>query len=323
MILSDAEKKALVLIDNYSNQGDIISSTDSNQKDYYLKMPFLFDTVQKQVAQVKKIVKAFKISHNKPCNQLYSPRHQFDIVSHVQNIDVIYSAVGSLAYYFEVDDVATIYIEENTTGTTWVTLSTISNTLLAGQFTPYSGFIVASDVLNNIRIRFSGSYSYNARNIALYNVAFSSLSRIPAYQNYVLYTMPTDFYQLTKVVLKGQTNEGESYQYTSDFYWEQRNIIAINWFDVGEYSVEYAAFPADITSTTPDTQALENSPDAQECYPFFVASRLLSNEQGKMNVSNTLYAIYQNMLANLDTKIANAPSSIENTFFSTLHRKLF
>ena len=326
MTLGDAEKKALVLIDSYSNQGSLIEDSDSNQQDYLLKMPFLFDTVQKQVAQVKKIIKAYKISHDKPANILQSPLYQFDLVQRKQGTDLTYQAVGALAYYFEVDDTATVYIEEcaDPVSGVWTVLSTISNTTNPGQFTAYKGFIQAQDATDEIRIRFSGDYAYNARNIALYDYAFSSSDRIPAYQRYVLYTMPSDFFQLNKVVLKGQRDNGQSYQYTEDFYWEQRNIIAINWFNVGEYSVEYAAFPEDITKDTLTTYELENTPDAQECYPFFVASQLLQNEQGKRNVANSLFAIYQGMLSNLDTKTANAPDFIENTFFSgTGFHKLF
>jgi hypothetical protein len=246
-------------------------------------------------------------------------------VQHVQATDLIYSAAGSLAYYFEVDDVATVYIEECTdpVNLVWTPLTTISNTLTPGQFTAYSGFITAQNSADNIRIRFSGAYTYNARNIALYNNAFSDITRIPAYQRYVLYTMPTDFYMLNKVVLKGETKNDQSYMDTNDYYWEQRNVIAISWFDVGEYTVEYAAFPADLTISTPTTYALENTADAQECYPFFVASQLLSSQSGKINISNTLFAIFQNMLANLDNKIANAPNMVKNTFFSNSVPKLF
>ena len=325
MTLQDGINKALVLIDSYSNQGDIMSPTDSNQMDYILKMPFLFDTAQKQVAQQKKIIKAYKISHDKPANQLQSPKHQFDLVQRIQGADLTYQATGSLAYYFEVDDVATAYIEECTdpVNNVWATLTTISNILNAGQFTPYKGFIAAQNASHNIRIRFSGLFAYNVRNIALYNYAFSSVDRVPAYQRYVPYTMPTDFFQLNKVILKGQKNNDQSYRLSPDIRWEQRNIIAINWFDVGEYSVEYAAFPVDITVSTLMTYALENTPDAQECYPYFVASRLLSNEQGKRNVSVELFTIYQNMLSNLDTKIANAPNMVQNTFFNGSRPHIF
>lgn len=326
MTLQDGINKALVLIDSYSNQGDITEANDSNQKDYILKMPFLFDTAQKQVAQQKKIIKAFKISHDKPTNQLQNPAYQFDIVQRMQGTDLIYQATGSLAYYFEVDDVADIRIEECTdpVNGVWTVLQTISNTLNAGQFTAYKGLIQTQNTANNIRIRFSGDYAYNVRNIALYNYAFSSIDRIPAYQRYALYTMPVDFFQLNKVVLKGQYNNGQSYEYTTDFYWEQRNVIAISWFEVGEYSIEYSAFPADITNATLMTYDLENTPDAQECYPFFVASQLLANEQGKRNVSVTLYTIFQNMLANLDNRTANAPGMVKNTFFNgTGTHKLF
>ena len=326
MTLGDAEKKALVLIDSYSNQGSLIESTDSNQQDYLLKMPFLFDTVQKQVAQVKKIIKSYKISHDKPANILQGSTSQFDLVQRKQGADLIYQAVGALAYYFEVDDVATIYIEECTdaVNNVWTALSTISNTLNAGQFTAYKGFIAASNSGDIIRIRFSGPTAYTVRNIALYDYAFSSADRIPAYQKYVLYTMPTDFFQLSRVIMKGQQECGQSYQYTADYYWEQRNILAVNWFDVGEYSIEYAAFPADITADTPTTYEFENTPDAQECYPFFVASQLLQNEQGKRAVATTLFSLYQGMLANLDNKTANAPGFVQNTFFNgSAVRKLF
>lgn len=315
MNLAQGRNKVFMLIDSYSRSGTVLDQNSPKQKDYTYKIPYLFDTAQKQVATIKKIVKAKKISHNMPVNVLQSPLYQFDIVQYT-GTDQIYAAPGTAkAYYFEVDDVATVYIEEQTSTGVWTILKTITNTLTnAGVFTAYKGLITPSVSTNQVRIRFSGTTGYNHRNRALFNFPFSDASRVPDYKKYVLYTMPSDFYQLNKVVLKGQIVNSQPYENTADFYWEQRNIIAINYHNVGEYSIEYFAYPTTIDSTTLDTYEFEVDPEAQEALPFFVASQLLLNENN--TAGDRLLAIYNNMLANLDTRITNGANAVQNALFS-------
>lgn len=303
-----------MLIDSYSKSGTILDQNGTKQKDYTYKIPLFLDQAQKLVATIKKIVKAKPISHNMPCNILQSPLYQHDIVQHLTS-DQTYQATGATAYFFEVDDVATVYIEEQINGV-WTVLSTLSNTLInAGQFTPFKGLIMANSPTNAIRIRFSGASGYNHRNRALFNFPFSDVSRIPNYERYVLYTMPDDFYQLNKVILKGNIANSQPYENTCDFFWEKKNIIAIGYYNVAEYSIEYFAYPSDITTATDNDYEFEIDTDAQEALPYYAAAQLMLKEDN--NVGDRLLAMYNNILANLDTKISNGPVGVQNSLFSS------
>ena len=198
------------------------------------------------------------------------------------------------------------------------------NNLLAdaGSFKAYKGIISPFNATNDIRIRFIGNTLYNHRNRALWVEKFSDITRVPDYNRYVLYSMGTDFYQLNKVILKGQILNSQPYENTADFYWEKRNVIAIGWYNVGEYSVEYFSYPADIVANTPDNTEFEIDIEAQEIIPFYAAAMLLINENNV--VGDRLLNEYNVKLANLDTKITPGANSVENTMFTGGgFRKLF
>lgn len=315
MNLAQVKDKITKLINNYSTSGSLIPSTDANQLDYSLRYNSLIDIAQKEIATVKKIHKEKKISQNPIPTQLPNPAYSFDIVQHLDS-DIVYSTIGTKAYTFKVDNIATIYVEEEINGV-WTVLETINHTTPVEQFTEYKNLITASDSANKIRLRFSGLYPYNLRDVAMFKYAFPTASAIPKYQRYNLYTMPDDFYQLNKVVLKGNMANSQPYMNTADFYWEKRNIIAINYYNVGEYSIFYFAYPTTVTDTTLDTYDLEVDIEAQEAIPYYVVAHVLMDETG---LYSTLLGIYQNKLANLDTKISNGPNIVENTMFSTTNR---
>ena len=314
MNIGTARTKTFMLIDSYSRSGVLLDPNDTKQKDYTLKMPFFFDMAQKQIATVKKIVKTKRISHAMPVNKLTSPLYQFDIVQNYGD-DQIYQVSGTAnAYYFEVDDVCQVLIEEEILGV-WTTLVTINNVLAdAGSFKAFKGILSPSNATNNIRIRFIGNTLYNHRNRALWLEKFSDVSRVPDYNRYVLYPVGADFYQLNKVILKGQLTNSQPYENTADFFWEKRNVIAIGWYNVGEYSVEYFAFPTDITASTTDATEFEVDIDAQELIPFYTAAMLLVNENNV--VGDRMLNEFNVKLSNLDTKITPGANSVENTMFT-------
>lgn len=318
MNLTQADDKVVKLINYHSISGNVIDALDPNGLDYRLRFRVHYDTAQKEIASTaKKIKKTHKISQNYIPNQL--PGETFDIVQHLAT-DVICSAEGSRAYSFKVDNAATIYIEEEIAGV-WTLLTTITHTTPVGYFTEYKGLITASSVANNIRLRFSGNYTYNIRDRALFAYSFTSAGTVPQYQRYTLYTMPTDFFQLNKVIFKGNPSAGFNYNPTADFYWEKRNVIAINYYNVGEYTIDYNAYPTTIDDTTIATTEFEIDIEAQEAIPFYVAAHMMLDENG--NINNKLYTMYQGKVTNLDDKVSNGATSISNTLFTSTTEKLF
>lgn len=316
MNLGQVKDKTTKLINNYSNNGNLISPLDPNQLDYSLRYNSLIDIAQKEIAQIKKIHREKRISQNPIPTLLESPLYQFDVEQHL-NVDLIYTGKGAKAYYFEVDNQAEIYIEEEIGGV-WVILQMISHSSPVGEYTAYKGLINSSG--GNVRMRFSGNYVYNIRNRALYGYDFPTDDDVPDFTRYKRYFMPDDFYQLNKVILDGNVRESKTYHNTSDFFWEQRNVIALNYFNSGEYRIFYYAYPQNIDDDTDDSYELEVDIEAQEAIPYYVAAHVLMDET---NLYTTLLTIYNNKLMNLDGKIANPPNAIENTMFSTLSDKLF
>lgn len=315
MNLLTAKTKTFMLIDSYSRSGVFLDPNGAKQKDYTLKMPLYFDMAQKQISTVKKIVTNMKISHAMPMNKLISPLYQFDIVQNDGTDQIYQLSEAANAYYFEVDDVCQVLIEEETSTDVWTVLKTINNPLAnAGKFTAYKGILSPSDESNSVRVRFIGGTVYNHRNRALWGEKFSDISRVPNYKRYVLYTVGPRFYQLNKVVLKGQLVNSQPYENTSDFYWEKRDTIAIGWYNVGEYSIEYFAYPTDITASTPDTTEFEVDIEAQELIPFYAASMCVLSEDNV--IGDRLLNEFNVKLANLDTKITPGANSVANTMFT-------
>lgn len=317
MNLGTIKRKALMLMAEYSVNGNLILSSDGNQLDYTLRMNEFIDDCQKEIAKFRKINAVKRITRNPIPNQL-GLLQGFDIRQHLSSDDEAMVAKGSKAYYFEIDNVADVYIEEEINGV-WTLLETINHTTPKGEFTAYKGLITASDTSNNIKVRFSGSYPYNIRNRALYAYTFPTVADIPNYIPYVNYDMPSDFFMLNKVV---QRTDPRQYKNLSDFYWEGKKTFVVNYYLTGSFDIFYYKFPVAIDNSTSDSYELEIDEEAQDLVPYYVASFAIREEDE--NAANTLYSIYQNKLVNLPSNVATGAHVVDNTLFSgTPSTKLF
>ena len=312
MTLLDAKEKTRKLLNDWSEDGTLIVATVGTTKDYTLRMPSLFDIAQKQIATVKKIVKSKRISQYLPDNQL-TTAYPFDVVPYT-GTEIDYEAVGSLAYNFEVDGAATIKVQEETATDVWTTLTTVTHTTPVGEFTAYNGLITASDTAHSIRLQFTGSYAYNIRNVALWNVAFASASVVPDYAEYIVYAMPTDFWKLNRVFLNGQQETDDSNIQTPNFYWVDKTSFAVRYDVRGEYTIEYFAYPTTIDDDTLDTYSFEIDMDAEDGVCEYAAAQILLDSNS--NKAAQYMTQYQNRLYNLDTVVNPAPRQVRQTFFS-------
>ena len=316
MNVGTAKTKAFQLIDLYSRSGILLDPNGTKQKDYTLKMPLFFDIAQKKIATIKKIVKQMKIAHVMPVNKLSNPLMQFDIVQN-KGVDQIYETTDAGGYTFDVDDVCTVTIEEEI-ASVWTVIATINHSANPGEFTTYKGIL---NTTNKVRMVFKAGTKYNHRNRAIYGERFSSVDRVPAYEEWVLYEVGPRFYQLNKVILKGQVMDSRQYEQTADFHWEQRNVIALNWHHVGEYVIEYFAYPMDLSLSTADSYEFEVDTEAQEAIPFYAAAQVLLNENNV--VGDRLMNEFNIMLANLNPKIANGANFVSNSLFQNPQNRLF
>jgi hypothetical protein len=301
--LGTAKEKAIQLINEYSNNGNLIS--DATNADYKLRMNNLADMAQKEIAQFLKIHAVYQISQN-PIKSQFGLLQGFDIVQHLDT-DLIYEAVGSQAYYFEVDNVADIYIEENVSGV-WTNLVTINNTTKK-QFTAYKGLLTPFSTSNTVRMRFSGSYPYNLRNRALYAYSFPVASDVPDYKPYVKYDMPADFMELNKVV---HITDPRVYKQMVDFYWEGKKTFVANYYHTGSFDIHYYKYPTDITSATLDSYTFEIDTEAQELIPYYIGGHIVLDENPA--VAATLLNLYQQKLANLDANVNIGVTNITDVY---------
>lgn len=291
MNLGEAKKKALSLMAEYSVDG--VVTPDGENADYLNRMNRFADIAQKEIAQVKKIHAVYPISHNtiKPLQGLLQG---FDLKQYIPGNDLIDTYPGVKSFYFEVDNLGDIYIEENVNGV-WTPLITINNTV-KGVFTAYKGNILASNPFNQVRLRFSGDYVYNVRNKALYAYAFPTDADVQEYRPYVKYQMPSDFMELQKVIQEG---DPRVYKEMIAFYWEGKRTFVLNYYDVGSFSIHYYRYPTDITLSTTDDYEFEVDTEAQELIPFFMAARAIIDENQTLGIQ--LLNEYQVKLSRLFT----------------------
>lgn len=260
MNLGDARASVIKLIKEYSNSGTVI--TDGQNADYLLSMNTFLDKAQREVATTEKHIKKRHDVSNYPIEPLIGEwmTKQFLLV------DYAVAADGAKSYYFEVNNTATIYIEEEVAGV-WNILETINATPTDG-YEAYKGNIADTDT--NKRIRFSGSYPYSYRNYALFGYLFETVNKIPDYKPYIEYELPAILYELADVV---KTADVAIYEHYGDYRLETRDdnlkYFLVHYNDAGEFQIHYHAFPTVIDSDTALTYEFEIEPDAQDAMLYY------------------------------------------------------
>lgn len=302
MNLKECRLKALKLINEYSNNASLIPS--QKNADYTLRFNHFADMSQKEIAQIRKIPATYIITQNTIPNILGLLKG-FEMKQHLGE-DIVFEGKGCKSYYFEVDNIATIYIEKLVNGA-WETLETIENTTKR-KFTQHRG-LVANDEKSLVRIRFSGQYVYNYRNIALYAYSFPAVEDIPDYIPYVRYELPSDFMELKSIISETEVRQ---YKTMQQYFFENRRTLLLNYYEVGQYIINYYRYPSDITDDTIDTYEFEVDIDAQEAIPFFIAGHVIIDENP--TVATQLINEYQLKLSRLQNTETYGITTIENTF---------
>jgi len=249
MIFKDFVQSVLMEMGEYSNSGTLIS--ESENKDYLLSITRLTNDALTQIATLGKTNnKAFDISQLNPSNRLGDNWNE-EIFHDVD--DVIFQAVGSQAYSFQVGDTATVYIEEEILGV-WTVKSTINHLGFDGVgYETYKGIIIPTSLTNNVRIRFSGSYYYPIRWVALFKEKFSNAI---AYEPYVKYALPIDYYLLDSVKYLHANMQYEEYgAYQLD---KPNKCILFDWYARGEFKVNYFAYPTKLTVSDTNVHVADN-----------------------------------------------------------------
>lgn len=254
------------LMDERLDSG-VIDATDTAL--YRVKTPGILNVLQAELLKQGEIYSTFSIS-NKPIENELGFRAEFNVVN-FQGTDQVYNSNSAVqAYYFEVDDTATVYIEDFTS--TWNTLATISATSTNG-FTAYKGVVTPTVGAVKSRIRFSGTYYYRHVNRALFNVPFASSAKVPDYRPWVKKVMPSDFKSVDEII-----SEFYERNYTKDasYKWEGRNQLYIDYYYDGNIRITYKPIPIILTSTTDNVQV--DDVTARTIVPYGLAAHLLLTE---------------------------------------------
>lgn len=234
----------------YSNSGTLIS--ESENKDYLLSITRLTNDSLTQITTLgKSNNKNIDISHFKPSNQLGFINWNEELYH--DTTDVVFQTIGTQAYSFQVGDTADIYIDEEIGGI-WTTLVTINHIDVNGQgYVTYKGLLTLTSALNNVRIRFSGVYYYPIRWVGMFK---EKLSKAIAYEPNVPYALSPNFYLLDSVKFLHADRQYTEYAgYQLDL---ANKTILFNWYERGEFRVNYFAYPTKLTESDTNTAIAYN-----------------------------------------------------------------
>lgn len=270
--------------------------TDRKYSLYLNSMPAIANEGLLRLMSVgKPLIKKYTLNYNIP-DDIFD--YQTYDVSTVLTEDIIFEGNASQAYYFEVDNDATILIQTYD-NSTWSTVETLTHTAtISGTYTTYKGLITNTTPLQ-VRLVFKyNGYMYNIRNVALYNINFKTAAKVfnnTRKQKFDLSTLITDFYQLMSVEYESLTAKG---QYNSGCELEEDKLLVIDSSLYGNYIITYKAYPTKITSSTTDATVISMPSEMLSLLPLYIASEAYKDD----NIS--LAVQYRNQfelgLSNLD-----------------------
>lgn len=155
----------------------------------------------------------------------------------------------------------------------------------------------------------------------LYNAAYFEMARFKKIrktetvtktttttEHYTEYSMPSDIYQLEKVMALDTT----THKSVNPEYYLINDKIYINDASDATYKIMYFAYPTPITELTANSFVLELDLDVQGLLPYVVASDILKSDQSA-NYS-AFENRYLNMRNNLDPRIETPSMYVEEKY---------
>ena len=270
------------LIDERTDAGTL---TDSDVVSYRVKIYNLLNLLQAELLKQGDVFSEYEIS-NKPIENKLGYKSGFTVEQFI-GTDISFTTNSAIkAYYFEADNVGTVYIEDYNGA--WNILDTITTTVTSSGFLPYKGIVTPSSGATESRIRFSGTNYYRNVNRALFNVPFASSSNVPDYRPWVKKTMPSDFKGVDQIVSEYVDLANDVYgQYAKDanYKWEGRNNLYIDYYFDGNIRITYHPVPELLTfsgsgdsSTDLNQTLIVDDITARTILPYGLAAHLLLTE---------------------------------------------
>lgn len=241
--------------------------------DLEVRTPGILTALQAEHIKTGDIFNTFEIA-NKPVTNMLGFTSGHDYIEFLGD-DIIKEASGTVrAYYFEVSDDAVVYIEDFTSS--WNTIATINCVPTGGGYTDYKAKVTPTTGATKSRIRFSGTNRYIFTNYAMFNAPFASDNDIPSYRPWVEKQMPSDFKSVDQII-----EEYPQSQYTksSNFKWEGKNKLYIDYYYEGNIRIVYRPIPSAITSLDDILQV--DDVTARSVLPWGLAMELYKDDETK------------------------------------------
>lgn len=255
---------------------DMISTDDletlrknNNYKTYFNGMAQAANEgIEEILKRGKPYIKTFKFTRKTNDNLLGD---MLKTINHT-NEDLSFESDGVKAYYFEVDNEATIniYVDDEL-------VETIENEISnEGEFTVYKGFVDG-----HLKLEFTGLHPYNIRNVCMYALDYNygnenDTSYIPDYtvgRVIDLKNAIKDFYKIIKFYYQGRELVNNTDYRLTDMY----TLIMDRMVD-GEYIIKYQCYPEKITDETDDEYELPLEYDTAVLLPLYMASELYKDD---------------------------------------------
>lgn len=282
---------------------EIFNLAFETQEEYSEKFSIVTQAINRAIQticnEVRPILGKYQISQYPLKNLLPNPLYNQN-VKHYDGEPIIYTASGAKSYYFECDGTGTATITDDDG---IKTLNMTGNRV----FKEYRGFCNG-----NVTITFSGFYSYNIKNVAVYGEKFSAdVKDIPPYKQNIFY----DLDELTKVdgkvvfmgfadiVQEGDLSDG-TYKQTIDIKKQGRSTLILNGFEKCQFTVFFKKLPTVITESTPNTFEMELDTDLHVLIPL-LAGYYVWQDDNKTLAANC-YNDYQekkNAILGKETKV--------------------
>lgn len=252
-----------------------ISASDTIS--YKVRTPGILTMLQAELIKEGDIFSTYELS-NYPVANLLGYISNFDIRQY-EGTELTFEGVGSAkSYYFEVDNDATVYVEDYNGA--WNTLTTVSATPTESGFTAYSGLVTPTAGATKSRLRFAGDYYYRTLNRAMFSASFASSSDIPNYTPWVKKTMPSDFKSVNEII---NISENGNYSQNASYKWEGRSDLYVSYYYKGEIRIVYRPVPGTIALPNPisgdiTTEMQLDDVTSRTIVPYGLAAHLLLQE---------------------------------------------
>lgn len=265
------EIKVATLQKMESAEGNSIPSDDS-VTDYVAAMPQAANEALLLLSTANKfIIKSMSIAHN-PIDNLLGDCSD---IRRSNGGAIEISAKGAHSFYAEMFGLGTITV---TVGDSIMVYGCESKK----SYKPFKD-IIENPNNENVTIKFESQYPFAVKNTALYEASFETSDDIVPYTEVIKYPMREivdDFYMLESEQIYFEGDDTTGRYVKADQYFQEGNSVLVLPRDMpGNYTVYYKAYPAEITSATPDDYVLPLDKEVVALLPLYMASQIYKGDE--------------------------------------------